>query len=112
MPGAGARVHRACGVTDMRKGIAGLAALAEEVLKLNPASGAVVCHRGRRGDRPKLLFRKGPGGLPARQGAEAGAVPLAVAGGTARLTSARLAMPWEGIDWRRPNWRALPARVG
>jgi hypothetical protein len=28
------------------------------------------------------------------------------------LTSGQLAMLWEGIDWRRPNWRAPPARVG
>ncbi|WP_280953508.1 IS66 family insertion sequence element accessory protein TnpB [Phyllobacterium phragmitis] len=32
--------------------------------------------------------------------------------GTARLTSAQLAMLWEGIDWRRPDWGAPPARVG
>ena len=30
----------------------------------------------------------------------------------ARLTSAQLAMLWEGIDWRRPDWGAPPARVG
>ena len=28
-----------------------------------------------------------------------------------RLTSAQLAMLWEGIDWRRPAWTAPPARV-
>ena len=33
-------------------------------------------------------------------------------GGTARLTSAQLGMLWEGIDWRRPDWGAPPARVG
>jgi transposase len=32
--------------------------------------------------------------------------------GAARLTSAQLAMLWEGIDWRRPDWGAPPARVG
>jgi len=55
-PGAGVRVYLACGVTDMRKGIAGLAAQAQLVLKQNPASGAVFCYRGRRGDRIKLLY--------------------------------------------------------
>ena len=29
-PGGGVRVYLACGVTDMRKGIAGLAALAQQ----------------------------------------------------------------------------------
>ena len=60
-PGAGVRVYLACGVTDMRKGITGLAAQAQEVLKRKPASGAVFCYRGRRGDRLKLLFRDGQG---------------------------------------------------
>jgi transposase len=32
--------------------------------------------------------------------------------GAVRLTSAQLAMLWEGIDWRRPDWGAPPARVG
>ncbi len=54
-PGAGVRVYLACGVTDMRKGIAGLAALAQQALRQNPASGAVFAFRGRRGDRIKLL---------------------------------------------------------
>jgi len=28
------------------------------------------------------------------------------------LTSAQMAMLWEGMDWRRPDWGAPPARVG
>ena len=55
-PGAGVRIYLACGVTDMRKGIAGLAAQAQLALKQNQAFGAVFCFRGRRGDRLKLLF--------------------------------------------------------
>ena len=54
--GTGVRVYLACGVTDMRKGIAGLAALAQDVLRQKPASGAVFAFRGRRGDRLKLLY--------------------------------------------------------
>ena len=38
-PGTGVRVYLACGVTDMRKGIAGLAALTQDVLRRKPASG-------------------------------------------------------------------------
>lgn len=34
-PGTGVRVYRAAGVTDMRKGITGLAALAREMLGQN-----------------------------------------------------------------------------
>ena len=37
-PGTGVRVYVASGVTDMRKGITGLAAAAERVLRQNPCS--------------------------------------------------------------------------
>ncbi|SDR44714.1 IS66 family insertion sequence element accessory protein TnpB [Pseudovibrio sp. Tun.PSC04-5.I4] len=60
-PGTGVRVYLACGVTDMRKGIAGLAALAETELRQRPANGAVFAFRGRRGDRIKLLYWDGQG---------------------------------------------------
>ncbi|MFT7596096.1 MAG: transposase [Paracoccaceae bacterium] len=59
-PGTGVRVYLACGVTDMRKGLAGLSALAQDVLRHKPASGAVFAFRGRRGDRLKLLYWDGP----------------------------------------------------
>ena len=40
-PGTGIRVYLACGHTDMRKGIAGLSAIAQDVLRQRPSSGAV-----------------------------------------------------------------------
>ena len=46
-PGTGVRVYVASGVTDMRKGIKGLAALVEQVLRQSPCSGAVFAFRGR-----------------------------------------------------------------
>ena len=60
-PGTGARVYLACGVTDMRKSITGLAVLAQDRLRQNPASGAVFAFRGRKGDRIKLLYWDGQG---------------------------------------------------
>ncbi|WP_147041330.1 IS66 family insertion sequence element accessory protein TnpB [Skermanella aerolata] len=54
-PGAGVRAYSACSVTDMRKGIAGLAAVAQEHLRQPSCSGAVFTFRGRRGDTIKLL---------------------------------------------------------
>lgn len=112
-PGAGVRVCLACGVTDMRKGIAGLAAQAQLVLKQNPASGAVFCYRGRRGDRIKLPFWDGQGFRLYCKVLEKGRFPWpSPADGTAlRLTSAQPAMLWEGIDRRRPAWTAPPRRV-
>jgi transposase len=38
-PGTGVRVYLACGVTDMRKGIDGLAAKGQEVLRQDLARG-------------------------------------------------------------------------
>ncbi|CAM3214166.1 IS66 family insertion sequence element accessory protein TnpB [Komagataeibacter xylinus] len=59
--GNGMRVYLACGVTDMRKGISGLAALAQDVLRQSPTSGALFAFRGRQGDRIKLLTWDGQG---------------------------------------------------
>lgn len=60
-PGTGVRVYLACGVTDMRKGIAGLSTLTQDVLRQKPTGGAVFAFRGRRGDRIKLLYWDGQG---------------------------------------------------
>ena len=111
-PGSGVRVYLACGVTDMRKGIAGLSALVQEVLRHKPASGAVFAFRGRRGDRIKLLYWDGQGFCLYYKVLERGRFPWpSVADGTARLTSVQLAMLWERIDWRRPKWTSPPSRV-
>ena len=58
---AGTRVWLAAGVTDMRKGIDGLAALAQTTLEQNPFSGHVFVFRGRRGDLVKLVWWDGDG---------------------------------------------------
>ena len=111
-PGTGVRVYLACGATDMRKGIGGLAALAQDVLRQKPTGGAVFAFRGRRGDRLKLLYWDGQGFCLYYKVLERGRFPWPnTASGSARLTSAQLAMLWEGIDWRRPDWGAPPARV-
>ncbi|MBY3503301.1 IS66 family insertion sequence element accessory protein TnpB [Rhizobium laguerreae] len=55
------RVYLACGVTDMRRGIDGLSALVETVVKEAPGSGAIFGFRGKRADRIKLLWWDGQG---------------------------------------------------
>ncbi|MBS1168241.1 MAG: transposase [Proteobacteria bacterium] len=111
-PGTGVSVFLACGVTDMRKGIGGLAALAQQVLKQKPASGAVFCFRGRRGDRIKLLYWDGQGFCLYYKVLERGRFPWpSTPRGSVGLTSGQLAMLWEGIDWRRPAWSSPPARI-
>lgn len=51
---AGTRVWLAAGVTDMRRGFDGLAAIAQDVLQQDPFSGHVFVFRGRKGDRVNL----------------------------------------------------------
>jgi len=45
------RVYLACGYTDMRKGMPGLAMLVQQVLAEDPFNGALYAFRGRRGGR-------------------------------------------------------------
>jgi transposase len=90
----------------MRKGILGLAALAQEGLRQQPASGAVFAFRGRRGDRIKLLHWDGQGFCLYYKVLEKGRFLWpSPADGAVRLISAQLAMLWEGIDWRRQPGR-------
>jgi transposase len=94
-PGTGVRVYLACGVTDMRKGIAGLAVLAQDVLHQKAARGAVFAFRGRRGDRIKLLYWDGQGFCLYYKVLERGRFPWPNAkDGAVRMTSAQLAMLW------------------
>ncbi len=48
---SGTRIWLAAGVTDMRKGMDGLAALVQTALAENPFSGQLFVFRGRRGDQ-------------------------------------------------------------
>jgi len=98
-PGTGVRVYLACGATDMRKGIAGLAALAQDVLRQKPTGGAVFAFRGRKGDRLKLLYRDGQGFCLYYKVLQRGRFPWPnTNSGAARLTSAQLAMLFEGVQ--------------
>jgi transposase len=99
---AGTRVWLAAGVTDMRKGMDGLAALAQTTLAENPFSGHVFVFRGRRGDLVKLLWFDGDGLCLFAKRLERGRFvwPQATRG-TVALAAAQLSMLLEGIDWRR-----------
>ncbi len=57
------RIYIACGHTDMRKQIDGLAAIVSGNFKLNPFESALFLFCGRRRDRMKALFWEGDGFL-------------------------------------------------
>ena len=54
-------VYVACGYTDMRKSIDGLAALVKERFDMDPFSASLYMFCGRRCDRIKVLFWEGDG---------------------------------------------------
>lgn len=98
------RVWLAAGVTDMRKGMDGLAALVQTALAENPFSGHVFVFRGRRGDLVKLLWFDGDGVCLFAKRLERGRfVWPQAASGSVSLSAAQLSMLLEGIDWRRPT---------
>jgi transposase len=110
-PPAGTRIWIAAGVTDMRRGFDGLAALVQTQLEADPFSGQIFVFRGRRGDRVKLLWWDGDGLCLLAKRLEAGKFvwPQATHG-TVSLSAAQLSMLLEGIDWRRPV-RTAPQRA-
>ena len=54
-------IYVACGHTDMRKSIDGLAACVQQSFHLNPFSNTLFLFCGRRRDRIKALFWEGDG---------------------------------------------------
>ncbi|WP_184250643.1 IS66 family insertion sequence element accessory protein TnpB [Novosphingobium chloroacetimidivorans] len=105
-PPAGGRVLLAAGITDMRKGFDGLAAMAQSVLHKDPFSGAVFAFRGKRGDLIKLLWWDGQGMVLHAKRLERGCFTWpTTAIGVAVLTPAQLSMLLEGVDWRAETKR-------
>ena len=100
---AGTRIWIVAGITDMRRGFIGLAAMVQTALQENPFSGHVFIFRGRRGDLIKLLWWSGDGLCLFAKRLERGRFiwPQATSG-TVSLTPAQLSVLLEGIDWKRP----------
>jgi transposase len=58
---SGVRVWLASGVTDMRRGMNGLALQVQQALQRDPHAGDLYVFRGRRGDLLKVLWHDGLG---------------------------------------------------
>ncbi len=110
---AGARIWLAAGITDMRKGINGLAALVQVSLGKQTLSGDVFVFRGRRGDQIKVLWFSGDGMNLYIKRLERGKFIWPTANeGTLHLTAAQFSMLCEAIDWRAPQrtwWPSVAA---
>ena len=110
---ASTRVWLAAGVTDMRKGFAGLSALIEQVLRQDPYCGHLFVFRGRRGDLIKVIWWDGQGaGLFSTRLERGRFVWPSPAQGKVSVTAAQLAMLLERIDWRTQQRTWRPRRAG
>jgi transposase len=115
LPSGPVRVYVATKPVDFRKGIDGLAALAEAELRLDPFSGVVLVFRAKRADRIKILVWDGSGMVLIAKRLEGGkfAWPAAT-DGVMKLSPAQLSALFEGLDWRRVHARRVrrPATAG
>ena len=112
---SGVRVHIAVGVTDMRKGLDGLAMLVQGVLAEDPFSGHLFAFRGRKANLIKIIYWDGNGLCLFTKRLDQGGFiwpQIDDPGGKIVLSSAQLSMLVEGIDWRAPErvWR--PEKAG
>jgi len=110
---SGVRVWLACGHTDMRKGMDGLAMLAQQVLEEDPFSGALFAFRGKRGGLIKILWFDGQGMCLFSKRLERGHFLWPTSNtGRVSLTPAQVSMLLEGIDWRMPPRVRRPELAG
>ena len=95
------RIHFAIGLVDMRKGIDGLLAIVDGVLKRDPYEGHLVVVVGKSRDRVKILFWDRNGFVVYMKRLEQGRFQLPTVGaGKAHIEMgpAHLAMFLDGID--------------
>ena len=104
-PPVGLRVYLACGATDMRKGMVGLAMLVQEGLAQNPYDGSLYAFRGRRGNLVKLLWHDGIGLCVLSKKLERGYFvwPMTGSGAVSLM---------EGCEWRAPVQSRRPELAG
>ena len=98
----GTKVYLASKPVDMRKGFAGLSALASEVFRLDPYSGHVFLFRSKSGNYLKALIWDGTGLCLFAKRLERHRFvwPPLVDGGVV-LTPAQFSLLLEAMDWRR-----------
>lgn len=118
-PGAQLKVYVATRPVDFRKGHDGLARAVQEMVGLDPFSGAAFVFRSKRADRIKVLVWDQTGLVLVHKRLEGGKfVWPPVQGGVMRMSPAQFAAQFaalfEGIDWRlvRPERRRRPLLAG
>ncbi|SFQ67625.1 transposase [Roseivivax halotolerans] len=109
------RIYVATRPVDFRKGIDGLALAVQEVMGLDPFSGAAFVFRAKRADRIKVLIWDQTGMVLVHKRLEgAKFVWPQVRDGVIRMSPAQFAALFEGVDWRlvRPEAARRPELAG
>jgi len=112
-PGSGIRVFLACGRTDLRRGLDGLAMLVQQAFSEDPFSGAVYAFRGRKAGQLKLLWHDGIALCMLTRRLERGSFIWPQSGTTlVALSPGQLATLLEGCEWRALARESRPALAG
>ena len=107
------RVWIATGLTDMRRGMQGLALQVQEGLKRDPHGGDLYIFRGRRGDLVKILWHDGIGlSLYAKRLDKGRFIWPLAKGEPVTISAAQMSYMLEGIDWRNPRHTWRPQAAG
>ena len=98
------KVYIACGYTDLRRGIDGLAALVQQQFNLDPFSNTLFLFCGRRRDRIKALYWEGNGFVLLYKRLESGSFQWPRKESEARaLTSQQYRWLMEGLSVDQPT---------
>lgn len=114
-PAGGLRVYVATRATDFRKGIDGLALLVQEVMGLDPFSGAAFVFRAKRADRIKVLVWDQTGIVLVHKRLEGAKFVWPKAqDGVMKMSPAQFSALFEGLDWQlvRPERVRRPELAG
>ena len=109
------RVYVSTRPVDFRKGIDGLALAVQEVMGLDPFSGAAFVFRAKRADRLKIVIWDRTGMVLVHKRLDSGTfVWPQVQDGVMRMSPAQFSALFEGIDWRlvRPEATRRPQLAG
>lgn len=106
-------VYIACGYTDLRHGIDGLATIIQEQFELNPFTNSLFLFCGRRRDRIKALYWEGNGFVLLYKRLESGSFQWPRNGEEARaLTPQQYRWLMEGLSIEFPTVRAVFTPAG
>ena len=98
------RVYLACGYTDLRQGIDGLASIVQAQFQLDPFTNTLFLFCGRRKDRIKALYWEGDGFVLLYKRLEAGTFQWPRNGAEAReLTWQQYRWLMEGLSIEQPK---------